>query len=69
MLCLYTSSQNGQVIAGGLSRWSVRIKVRDKTEVPFYVGQSFWLSEEKAKIIQKLPANGNKLFYVKLDSL
>lgn len=55
MLCVYMSSQNGQVNTVGLTRWSVQIKARDKGEVPGHSGQCVQL--EKAKIIKKLPAN------------
>lgn len=39
MLCVYTSSLNGQVNTVGLTSWSVQIKAMDKGEVPGHIGQ------------------------------
>ncbi len=47
MLCVYTSSQNGQVNTKGLTHWSVQIKAREKKEVPGHIDQHIYLPEEK----------------------
>lgn len=50
MLCVYTSTQIGQVNTVGLTSWSVQIEEIDKAEVPGHTGQCVWLTEENDKI-------------------